>query len=195
MIKNLFKFLMWLAVAVLLWLFYTGVSIWNYGGQDHAKLSDCVIVLGAAISGDQPSPVFEARINHAVNLFQGGKASIIIFTGGKGKGEAFTESEVAAAFVMNEGIPSSSILKDMSSRTTKQNLIEAKSLMKTHSLKSAIIVSDPLHLKRAAMMARDLEIVAVTSPTPTSRYRSLKTKLGFLFREIYFYTHYLIFNY
>ncbi len=195
MFKKLFKLLMWLAVAVLIWGSYTGVAIWSYGNKDHAALSDSIIVLGAAIEGDKPSPVFEERINHAVNLFQNKKASKIIFTGGLGYDEKFTESEVGAAFAVGLGVPSSAILKDMTSRTTRQNLLEAQSLMKEYNLKSAIIVSDPLHLKRAEIMARDLGISAVTSPTPTSRYRSLKTKLEFLFREIYFYNHYLLFNY
>jgi uncharacterized SAM-binding protein YcdF (DUF218 family) len=64
--------------------------------------------------------------------------------------------------------------------------------MKTHNLKSAIIVSDPLHMKRAMMMADDLGIEAVSSPTPTTRYRSLRTKLGFLVRELYFVHHYVL---
>jgi uncharacterized SAM-binding protein YcdF (DUF218 family) len=195
MIKKLFKLLLWLVVAALLWLSYTGIAIWSYGNKDHAALSDSIIVLGAAIVGDKPSPVFEERINHAVNLFQNTKAPRIIFTGGLGNGEKFTESEVGAAFAVGLGVPSSAILKDMTSRTTRQNLLEAQSLMKAHNLKSVIIVSDPLHLKRAEMMARDLGISAVTSPTPTSRYRSLNTKLEFLFREIYFYNHYLLFNF
>lgn len=75
-----------------------------------------------------------------------------------------------------------------------QNLINAKVLMDETGLKSAIIVSDPLHLKRALVMANDLGIQAVSSPTPTSRYRSLEPKLSFLLREIYFYNHYLITN-
>ena len=195
MFKKLFKLLLWLAVVVLIWVSYTGIAIWSYGNQDHAALSDSIIVLGAAIEGDKPSPVFEERINHAVNLFQNKKASRIIFTGGLGQGEKFTESEVGTAYAVGLGVPSSAILKDMNSRTTRQNLLEAQSLMTMHNLKSAIIVSDPLHLKRAEIMARDLGISAVTSPTPTSRYRSLKTKLEFLFREIYFYNHYLLFNY
>jgi uncharacterized SAM-binding protein YcdF (DUF218 family) len=64
--------------------------------------------------------------------------------------------------------------------------------MQKHGLKSAIIVSDPLHMKRAMMMAEDLGIEAASSPTPTTRYRSLQTKLGFLIREIYFFHHYII---
>jgi uncharacterized SAM-binding protein YcdF (DUF218 family) len=63
--------------------------------------------------------------------------------------------------------------------------------MRQHGIESAVVVSDPLHMKRAMMMADDLGIVAASSPTPTSRYRSLKTKLRFLLRELYFIHHYL----
>ena len=91
-----------------------------------------------------------------------------------------------------QGISSSSILKETTSRTTHQNFTEAKTLMDQAGLKTAIIVSDPLHLKRAAAMAKDLGISAVTSPTPTSRYQSLRPKLGFLLREIFFYNFHLL---
>jgi uncharacterized SAM-binding protein YcdF (DUF218 family) len=47
-------------------------------------------------------------------------------------------------------------------------------------------------MKRAMMMADDLGMTSVSSPTPTSRYRSLKTKLGFLHRELYFIHHYVV---
>jgi len=46
-------------------------------------------------------------------------------------------------------------------------------------------------MKRAMLMANDIGITASSSPTPTSRYRSLKTKLGFLLRELYFIHHYI----
>jgi uncharacterized SAM-binding protein YcdF (DUF218 family) len=65
-------------------------------------------------------------------------------------------------------------------------------LMEKNNLRSAIIVSDPLHMKRAVMMARDLKIAAVSSPTPTSMYRTWKTQSGFLLRELYFSHHYLV---
>jgi uncharacterized SAM-binding protein YcdF (DUF218 family) len=61
-----------------------------------------------------------------------------------------------------------------------------------NGLKSAIIVSDPLHMKRAMMMADGLGIDAVPSPTATTRYQSFQTKFGFLIREIYFFHHYIV---
>jgi len=166
--------------------------IWNFGEKDHAKKSDCIIVLGAAAYGEKPSPVFEERIRHAIGLFRKGEAPTLIFTGGRGDGASHAESEVGAAYAVRESVSRAAILTETRSRTTKQNLTEAKALMDSAGLRSAIIVSDPLHLKRASAMAEDLGIPAVTSPTPTSRYRSLRAKLGFLVREVYFYNHHAV---
>lgn len=180
------------SLAIAGWLTAVGFSIWSFGNEDHAKPSDCAIVLGAAVYGERPSPVFEERIKHAVTLYQAGTISKIIFTGGFGRGASHAESMVGAACAIREGVPPSAVLTETKSKTTRENLVEAKALMLKASLNSAILVSDPLHLKRSALMARDLGIPAVTSPTPTSRYRSLKSKCGFLVREIYFYHHYQV---
>jgi len=178
--------------VLFVWLVVVGAVIWNFGDEDNAENSDCIIVLGAAAYGDKPSPVFEERIKHAIALFQKGGAPIIIFTGGRGEGASHAESEVGASYAVAKGVNRAAISIEKRSRTTNQNLMEAKNLMDTAGMKSAIIVSDPLHLKRASMMADDIGILAVTSPTPTTRYRSLRTKLGFLVREIYFCHHYAV---
>lgn len=185
---------MWVFILAMAWLITTGIRIWSFAGEDHAKPSDSIIVLGAAANGDKPSPVFEERIKHAMTLYQQGIAPKIIFTGGRGEGDSHSEGEVGALYAMSRGVPKEAIFIESESRTTRQNLLNAKVLMDESGLKSAIIVSDPLHLKRALMMANDLGIQAVSSPTPTSRYQSLKPKLEFLLREVYFYNHYLITN-
>ena len=190
--KRAFKVILILCASLILWFAITGIMIWKYGHKDFAKESDCIIVLGAAAYHDKPSPVFKERIRHAVSLYDEGKAGVIIFTGGYGDGAAFSESEVGARFAVSEGVDRGSILTEERSRTTQHNLVEAKKLMAANDLTTAIIVSDPLHLKRASAMAKDLDIEAVSSPTPTSRYQSLRTKLGFLVREIYFYNHYMV---
>jgi uncharacterized SAM-binding protein YcdF (DUF218 family) len=174
------------------WFLWSGFSVWSFGSRELAKPSDCVVVLGAAAYGAHPSPVFEERIRHAIDLYQRGLVSKIVFTGGHGNGAAYAESEVGARYALRMGVPAHDILTESRSRTTQQNLVEAKALMDAAALRSAVIVSDPLHLKRAALMAKDLGITAVTSPTTTSRYRSAQTKFRFLLREVYFLHHYLI---
>jgi uncharacterized SAM-binding protein YcdF (DUF218 family) len=172
----------------MIWL--AGVAGWIavFGGRDRSRPSDCAIVLGAAAYGNKPSPVFAERINHAVGLHRSGVVDYLIFTGGRVAASDKSESAVARTHAMAAGVPAEAILTEDVSRTTGQNLQEARRVMELHGLRTAVIVSDPLHLKRAASMAGDLGIDAVTSPTPTSRYRSFGAKAGFLVREV-FYLH------
>lgn len=168
------------------------MSIWRYGSHDGAVKADCIIVLGAAVRDQDPSPVFTERIRHGINLYESGYAPKMIFTGGYGEAQKFSESGVGMLVATTHGVSADDIYIEEKSRTTQQNIAEAAALMKTHGLKSAIIVSDPMHMKRAMMMADDLGIAAVSAPTPTTRYRSLRTKLGFLIRELYFVHHYVL---
>ncbi|MFW5425867.1 MAG: YdcF family protein [Methylophagaceae bacterium] len=191
MMRRIRKSLLWFFLAICIWLAFISVSIWNYGAQDRAVKSDYAIVLGAAAYHKNPSPVFKERIDHAVALYQQGLVSKIIFTGGYGKGAPYAESEVAERYALREGVKKTDILIETRSRSTVDNLVEARALMDSGGLSTAVIVSDPLHLKRASMIAENLNIAAVTSATPTSRYRSFKAKFKFLIREVYFYHYYL----
>lgn len=149
-------------------------------------------MLGAAVQGKGPSPVFEQRIRHAITLYQKGLAPTVIFTGGTGAGQTISESRVGVNLATSLGVPSSNLLLEENSLTTHQNVSEARKIMGHRQLSSAIIVSDPLHMKRAVRMAEDVGIRAVSSPTPTTRYISLGSRLKFLLREIFFYQVYLV---
>ena len=190
--KRLPKILLWLLAVVLVWCGILGTSIWRYGARDGAAKSACIVVLGAAVQGTIPSPVYEERIRHGVHLYQTGYAPKIVFTGGFGDGQSHSEAAVGRSLAIQLGVPPADILMEENSRTTMQNLVEARTLIQHHGLDSVILVSDPLHMKRAMMMADDLGMVAASSPTPTSRFRSFRTKFGFLLREIYFLLHYVI---
>lgn len=186
------KFAFGLLVLVLVWCVSLGTIVWRFGTRDGVTKSDCIIVLGAAVEGTTASPVFEERIRHGINLYKAGHAPKLIFTGGVGEGQIHSESSIGRSMAIQHGIPASDILIEENSRTTRQNLSEARVLMRRHQMNSAILVSDPLHMKRAMMMASDLDIVAASSPTQTSRYRSFKTKFRFLLREVYFVHHYWV---
>jgi uncharacterized SAM-binding protein YcdF (DUF218 family) len=183
---------LWLFLAGFVWCAILVTIIWRYGANDHAIKSDCIIILGAAVRGTTPSPVFDERIRHGIDLYRAGFAPKLLFTGGVGDGLTHSESSVGRSVATQQVVPGGDILIEERSRTTQQNLSEARSVMEKNGLKSAIIVSDPLHMKRAMMMADGLGIHAVSSPTPTTRYRSLQTKISFLCRELYFFHHYVI---
>ncbi len=180
--------------AALLWLAILSWSIVRFGARDEATSHDAAIVLGAAAYGSTPSPVYRERIRHALSLYRSGAVRKLIFTGGFGPGASLAESEVGRNLALRAGVPAADILIETRSRTTRQNLFEARRVMYAAGLRTAAIVSDPLHMKRVLRMSADLGIAAVSSPTPTTRYRGWRSKAAFLARELYFYHHYLVFG-
>jgi len=185
---RLFDWLWRLCVLVLLWLL--GVAAWIIwvGDRDQAAPADAIIVLGAAAYDAKPSPVFEERIRHGLDLYRQGYAPKLIFTGGfGGAGARFSESQVARRYALKQEIPARDILIENRSRTTRQNLVEAKRLMDAHGMHRAILVSDPLHMARALRLSKELGIDALASSTPSTRFRSFHTSWRFLAQEIYFF--------
>jgi uncharacterized SAM-binding protein YcdF (DUF218 family) len=135
---------------------YVGWQAWSInhiGYTDDGSTADCAIVLGAAAYHKKPSPVFQARIDHAIKLYQEGRVKVILLTGGYGKNAEFSESEVAYQYCLEKGVPERAILLEKKSLTTEQNLIEAEKLMEQSKVSTALLVSDPWHLKRALAIA------------------------------------------
>lgn len=180
------------AALLLAWAGLVGWSIVTAGDQSSAEIADAALILGAAVYGTKPSPVFEERIRHGIALYKAKRVRVLLFTGGYGEGSELAESEVARTYALEAGVPNDVIIIENISRTTKGNLVQAKRLLDHNSLSNVLLVTDPLHVKRALRMSSDLGIAASPSPTPTTRYRSWKTKSGFLLREIYFYHVYLL---
>lgn len=193
-LRRVAKILFWPTLLLVLWLVGVAIHIVRFGEQDHARPAGAIIVLGAAAYHTKPSPVFEQRLRHAVELYRKGLAPKLILTGGFGPGADFAESEVGARFVKALGIPEADLLLEKRSKTTHENLVEAKALMAEHGIADAVIVSDPLHLRRAASIASQLELDTVTSPTTTTRYRSARSRGEFLARELVFLHHQWLFG-
>ncbi|MBD2527122.1 YdcF family protein [Nostoc sp. FACHB-133] len=180
--------------ALLLAIASSASSIYLYGSSTNNIKADAAIVLGAAVWGEKPSPVFRERINHAINLYKNGSVKTIIFTGGVGEINEPPEAIVGKNYALAQQVKAADILTDTQSRTTHQNLTNALEVAKAHQLNKFLIVSDPLHMKRAVLMARNLGMDAHSSPTPTTRYRGFHSQMEFLSRETYFYFVYLVFK-
>jgi uncharacterized SAM-binding protein YcdF (DUF218 family) len=183
-----------LLIVFLLILFaiITAVNITHYGKVDEKAHCDVAIVLGAATSNGEVSPVYRERINHGIWLYENGYVDYLILTGGVGKGNEKSDAYVAKQYAIEKGVPEQVIWIEEKSTITEENLEYAKAIMDEHSLDAAIIVSDPLHMKRAMLMASDYGIDACSSPTPTTMYKSAKTQIPFLAREVFFYIGYSI---
>ena len=164
-------------------LVYITTSIDCYSSVDEKTQADAAVILGAAAWYKRPSPVFEQRIKHGLWLYENGYVKKLIMTGGKSRNAPFSEAYVARRFALKKKIPAQDILIEEDSHNTYENLVNAKKLMAEHGLKSAIIVSDPYHMKRAMAIADDLDMTAYSSPTPTTRYEGSNKSLRFLLQE------------
>ena len=188
------KSVVWICIIIciitLLGCIWLAVIIWQYAKVDEKYAADVIIVLGARTEDDEVSPVYRERLNHAVRLYEEGYADKVILTGGYGKGNLYSDAYNAKTYVEVQGIVSEDILIEEESIITQQNIENAKAIMDENGYQKAIIVSDPLHMKRAMDMADDIGIEAYSSPTPTTKYVSLKSKIPFLAREVFFYTGY-----
>ncbi|BAY31182.1 hypothetical protein NIES2107_30410 [Nostoc carneum NIES-2107] len=180
--------------ALLLAITSTATSIYLYGNKITDTKADAAIVLGAAVWGEEPSPVFRERINHAINLYKNQDVTKLIFTGGVGESNEPAEAIVGKNYALANKVKVNDILTETESRTTFQNLKNAQLVASNYQLNKFLIVSDPLHMQRAVLMAHNLGMDADPSPTPTTRYRSFSSQMQFLIRETYFYLVYLVFK-
>lgn len=176
----------WWVTAMLLILaafLYVPLSIGLYAYRDETRPADAAIILGAAVYRKVPSPVFRERIRHGIALYTSGTVRKLVFTGGRAQGDDFAESEAARNMAIREGVPAKDILIETSSTTTWLNFRHAKTLMDAAGIRTVLVVSDPMHMRRSMLMARGIGMKAYASPTPTTLYKSLDSKLFFLWHE------------
>jgi uncharacterized SAM-binding protein YcdF (DUF218 family) len=138
------------------------------------------VVLGAAQYDGRPSAIYEARLEHAVDLWRQDVAPLMVFTGGKEPGDRFTEGGSGARWAVAQGVPESAVLTEERSRTTYQNLAGARRLLERRhpgGQHRIVVVSDPFHMFRAVRQAADLGMDAYPSPTRTSPLSASRLKL------------------
>lgn len=192
--KKIRRILIIINALVIVYIIANAISICRYGKIDEKCKADVTIVLGAATYDGKVSPVYQERINHAIELYVNGYVKKIIMTGGKAKGNSVSDAYAAKQYAIKKGVLDTDILLEEKSTITQENLSNAKLIMNEIHMKTAIIVSDPLHMKRSMLLAKDAGIKAYSSPTPTTKYISIKTKVPFLARELFFYIGYKIYR-
>ena len=179
-----------LIILAVIYIITNAVSIWVFGNTDEKTKSDVAIILGASTYNGEVSPVYKERINHGIELYNEDYVDKLIVTGGIGKGSDISDAESAKNYAVMCGIPENDVFVEDKSAITQENLENSKIIMDENNLKTAIIVSDPLHMRRATLLAKDAGITAYSSPTKTTKYVTFKTKFPFLAREVFFYIGY-----
>ncbi len=184
-LRRLLLGLLLVVVGLAAYYLVTLYQVHTTGSDDQARPAEAIVVLGAAQYDGRPSAQLQARLDHAVTLWQQGIAPLVVVTGGNQPGDRFTEAEASAAYLAERGVPAEAIVLEGASRTTYDALASTHVLLAERGLDEVVLVSDPFHLLRARLIAEEVGLQAVTSPTPTSvvvggesRNRELKEAAG-----------------
>ena len=153
--------------------------------QDQRRTVDAIVVLGAAQYNGRPSPVLQARLDHAIDLYRRGLAPHIIFTGGLGIGDTISEAEVSRNYAIRNEVPADAIMIEREGVTSAQSMRAAAALMSSADLETALLVSDSYHMLRLALLARRSHIVPYRAPAANAPIdlASRATRLDYVLRE------------
>jgi uncharacterized SAM-binding protein YcdF (DUF218 family) len=123
-----------------------------------------ILVLGRELREDRPTEVFRARLEHGARLLHEGWAPRILVSGGVTGDSRVSEAEAGRKHLLDLGLPESAVLVEGGSRHTLENLFNVRETLRRAGWGRLILVSDPLHLARAATVARGLKLDFLLSP-------------------------------
>ena len=146
------------------------------GENDYTKLSDidCIIILGAGVWGDKPSPILEDRLLEGIKLYQNNVSDKIIMSGDHGR-ESYDEGNIMKNHAIEKGIPSENIFMDHAGFSTYESIYRARDIFKA---KKIVIVTQKYHLYRALYAANCLGLEAYGLGADPRQYS------GATFREL-----------
>ena len=153
---------------------------------------DWLIVLGAGVDGDTPSPILQDRINAAYDYLTKHPDTVCIATGGKGDDENLSEAQCIYNHLTQMGISGDRIWMEDQATSTVENFRYSIDLLKqeTGSIpKSVGVLSNEFHLFRASLMAKNNGLRPIFIAAPTS---DAWTRIYYTVREIFVLWNYLI---
>ena len=135
---------------------------------------DCIIVLGAGIWGNSPSPMLEDRLNEAIALYNENVSAKIVVSGDHGKVD-YDEVNVMKNYAIEKGVPSENIFMDHAGFSSYESIYRVKEIF---GAKKIVVVTQKYHLFRALYIANQLDIEAYGVNSDPRRY------VGAAYREL-----------
>lgn len=124
-----------------------------------------ILILGAAVWPDGPSPTLQRRCDHALSVWRKDQTQFLVPCGGLGQHPP-AEADVMRKIFIKGGVPTAQIIPENRSTTTYENIRNARNLLVGEHITRMTIVSEGYHLPRAAMVARHFGFRAIVSCPP-----------------------------
>ncbi|HUP71947.1 MAG TPA: YdcF family protein [Acidimicrobiales bacterium] len=161
-----------LAVGVL-YVMVTFVQVWHASRQHHHQPAAAIVVMGAAQYDGRPSPVLQARLDRALELYRQGLAPLLVTTGFKREGDRFTEGFAGKQYLSSLGVPDEDIANvDIGTNTWEELSAASDELHRRAARQPAdqtrvrvLIVSDSYHSLRLEHTAREVGLDPLVAPT------------------------------
>jgi uncharacterized SAM-binding protein YcdF (DUF218 family) len=168
-----------LLTALVVYFAVSLVQVWLTSRQYDPHTADAIMVMGAAQYNGVPSPDLAARLNEALKLFDNKDSSLIVLTGGKEKGDVYTESEAGTTYLHARGVPLADILQ-AGGNTTYQNVADAAPELLARHATTVLVTTDPFHEDRSMAISSALGLAPSPTPTQTSPIKGWSTVPYFL---------------
>ena len=150
--KKFLKFLKGVFVFCMMVLVVYSAAVCMVGRMDNATYrEDYVVVLGAGLNGDVPSPTLASRLDKAVEYLNKNSNATAIVSGGQGKGETIPEAQAMQSYLVRHGINEGRIIMEESAENTYENFLYSKEAMDTDSV---VFITSDFHMIRSAQMAK-----------------------------------------
>ena len=154
-------------LAAIVWSAWVCVQINAVANEDQAQPCDAIAVFGAAEYGGHPSPVYHARLDHALELYRQKIAPLVItLGGGSDRDSGNTEGGVGRDYLLANGVPFADIVVESHSFDTEQQVHRLAAIARENNLQHIVVVSDGTHLFRIRELCRDAGLDVFTSPRP-----------------------------
>ena len=138
---------------------------------------DYVVMLGSGLlGGERVSPLLASRLRkglriHDRQVARGGRAPVLLTSGGQGPDEKLPEATAMAAWLTENGASTARILTEDRSRDTEENLRFSRTIMEAEKPDyTCVVVTNNFHAFRAAMTARRAGVRGQVLGSPTARY-------------------------
>ena len=159
--KKYLKFILLIPIIIIIIVFSINFYVINSTKDQIINTKDlndvdCIIVLGAGVWGDNPSPMLEDRLLKGIELYNKGVAPKIIMSGDHGQKE-YDEVNIMKEYAINTGVPSEDVFMDHAGFSTYESIYRAKEIF---GVKKVVIVTQEYHLYRAIYIANKLGIKA-----------------------------------
>jgi uncharacterized SAM-binding protein YcdF (DUF218 family) len=180
-----------LVALLLVALAHTAVTYLRIRAQsltDETRPAAVIVVFGAAEYAGRPSPVYRARLDHALALYQRGIAPVLITTGGHGGDPQYSEGGVGRDYLEANGVPEERLIAETQGENTVQSAARVAAIMRANGMRDCVAVSDGYHIFRIKRILEDQGVTVYGAPRPQQRFYTRAQRIRITLREVLSYS-------